>query len=130
MYWELYFDDQVQAGCLFADAPENLRNSVARKNRVLCSPYEILMAFACAVYLAERRRTLTPQRIGKKEGEVQKYLGFDGDIIPIYDTIMIRQYDGKSGRTIIAEQNVLVGQSVICEKCPDYICHCNDVISS
>ena len=127
MYWELYFDDQVQAGCLLAGAPESLRNAVARDNRVLCTPYELLMAFVCAVYLAERRRILTPKRIGKAEGDVQKYLGFDGEIIPIHDTIMIRQYDGKNDRTIVAQRDVLVGESVICEKCPEYVCHCNAV---
>lgn len=129
MYWELYFDDQVQAGCLLAGAPERLRNAAARDNRVLCTPYELLMAFVCAVYLAERRRILTPKRIGKAEGLVQKYLGFDGPIIPIYDTIMIRQYDGVSDRTIIALRDVLVGESVICEKCPKYTCNCNDILS-
>ena len=116
MYWELSFDFKSQAGCLLYGAPEKLKVG----SRIVCSPYEILLAFVCAVYLAECRRKLKPGRLGK----ASSYRAVNG-IVPIYERIVLRQFDGKNEPIEIARRDVLVEECVICDVCVEYTCECN-----
>jgi hypothetical protein len=116
MYWELSFDFKSQAGCLLYGAPEELR----RGSRVVCSPYEILLAFVCAVYLAECRRKLEPDRLGK----ASSYRVVNG-VVPIHESIVLRQFDGKNEPIKIAQRDVLVQECLICDVCEGYTCECS-----
>lgn len=74
MYWQLWIDGKAQAGCLLAGASSELVDSTRTANVI--SPYEILLAFVCAMYLADRHESKD------YSGRVE-LLQFDGESTPV-----------------------------------------------